>query len=176
MWENQTEFRPSKNRPLNLMIHAGAAQNQPNVHAPPSLIIGDHVVVADHVRAASCVNPTADLINRAIRPEIKRIVHFCAAAPEGVVERRREAMAYIAALATRLEPERAIWAASLPPMSPACFLRFPLILLLAKKLNYPDLEFVGDLAAGIPIVGMCRATPSPSFEPRVSAAPLTYEE
>lgn len=158
------------------MPTAWDTQNQPKGKALPSMTIGDHVLIEEHVRAAKCGNPTADLINRAVKPEIKRVVHFCAAAPERVIERRREAMVYLKSLAAKLEPGRIALAASLPPMSPARFLHFPLILFLSKTINFPDTEFAHDLAAGIPTVGEFAAAPKPNFEPRRTAATLTYDQ
>ena len=69
----------------------GASQNQPKGNALPSLIIGEQMLISEHIQAASCVNPTADLINRAIRPEIKRVVFSCLNAPERIIQKRAEA-------------------------------------------------------------------------------------
>ena len=100
---------------MSVMLNAGAAQNQPKGKAPPTLVIGEHDLISEHVRAASCVNPTADLANRALRPEIKRIAHLCISAPERVVQWRVEAMGYINSLSAKLDPERAKWTAWAPP-------------------------------------------------------------
>ena len=107
------------------MLTAGAAQNQQNGIAVPSLIQGTPVTPDDHIQAASCVNPTAELVNRAIRPEIKRVVFTCLTSPERLIERRNEVIKYVEHLTERLEPERNKWAESLPTMAPARQLNIP---------------------------------------------------
>ena len=56
------------------MLNAGATQNQPKGKSLPSLLQGEIVTVEEHIFAAKNVNPTAELVNRAISHDAKQIV------------------------------------------------------------------------------------------------------
>lgn len=108
---------------------------------------------ADHIKAAQQIKSTADLINRALRPEIRRVVHTCLNFPEKAVERRRAADAYLLDVAERLGPQRLKRQASQPADTPGRNMRLPLFLFLAKSLDFPDVSLIFDLSAGMPLVG-----------------------
>ena len=121
----ETGFKPSKNRKLGEMLTAGEAKNQPKALALPTIVVGEHGPISEHARAASCVNPKADLINRAARPLAQRVAHFCVCAPGRIIERRRDATGYIKSIDCKSEPDRLKRAAPLPPKIPTRNLRPP---------------------------------------------------
>ena len=63
------------------MCFAGGIQNRPKGGALPSLFIGTFDTVREHVCAANGINPTATLINQAISPEMRRVIHTFVNAP-----------------------------------------------------------------------------------------------
>ena len=158
------------------MYFAGGSQNQPKGLALPTLFAGTPATITEHIAAAAEINPTAALINRALRPEIRRVAHTCVNSPELVVSHRQSAVRYIEELAAKLEPARLNWRDSLPPNAPGRHLHFPLIHFLAKSLNFPDTQLVTDLANGMPIIGKIEGTPTPNFTPRIREATLTFEQ
>ena len=170
------EAKPPGGRPLHVMVRAGATQNRPRWDASRTLIIGGRDLIDEHVRAAGRVNPTADLIYHALRQGIKKIAHFCTSSPGRVAQRRGEAAAFVKSIASKLQPDRLKWVASISPKSPTSGLRYPVFLFLPNALGFPDREFLHDLAAEMPIVGDIGATPTPNFEPRVKGATMPYEQ
>ena len=144
--------------------------------AIPSLISGDPSEIQEHVLEALNVKHTANLINEALAPEVRRVVHTCTAAPERVVAHRTNAIRYLLEVAAKLEPARVAWRDSLPPNAPGRHLHLPLIHFLAKSLNLPVELFAKDLAAGMPIIGAFPPTPTPNFHSRACGASLTFEQ
>ena len=158
------------------MCFAGGSQNQPKGRALPTLFAGAPTTITEHIAAAAQINPTATLINQALRPEIRRAVHTCVNCPELVTKHRESAIKYIEELAAKLEPARVNWRNNLPINAPGRHLHFPLIHFLAKSLNFPDEQFVTDLANGMPIIGPVAETPTPNFTPRTQKETLTFDQ
>ena len=109
------------------MRFMGVSQNQPKGGGRPSLFTGDYKSISDHVAAAIGINPAATLINAALRPEIRRVIHTRASAPERANSHRDAAAEYISALGKTLEPAREQWVKSIPGGAPGRHLHFPLI-------------------------------------------------
>ena len=146
-------FIPSRGREIGGAIFSGAAQSQPTGRAPPSLILGTWHSPEDHVRAASHINPYAELINTSLSQPIKSTLWACATKPHEIKIRRAAASSYFEKLAFYLEPIRKRWTAQLPELSPARSINFPLIFSLTARFGYEDTEFVRDLSKGMPIAG-----------------------
>ena len=167
-------FTPSRGRDLKGMMFAGAAQNQPSGRALPSLILGEWHSPEDHVRAASHINPFAELINTALSPEIKNTVRFNATKPDETNQRRVNALSIFQKLADDLGPLKSRWSARLPEDSPARDIHFPLISSIANLFSFEDTEFVNDLSKGMPIAGPI--SPTPGLTTRKREAQMTYQE
>ena len=167
-------FTPSRGREIGGTIFAGAAQSQPTGRALPSLILGTWHSAEDHVRAASHINPYAELINTSLTQPIKSALLACATRPNETKIRRAEASTYFERLAFDLDPIRKRWTAQLPEKSPARLINFPLIYLLPNALDYPDKQFTHDLSQGMPIAGPIAATPW--LTARKKCAEMSYQE
>ena len=152
-------FTPSRGREVSNLLKAGAAQNQPSGRALPSLIMGTWHNADDHVRAASHINPFAELINTSLSQDVKTTLLSCASRPNEIIKRRTDALTHFRKLPMDLEPARERWRERLPVLSPARLINFPLIFSIATKFNYEDTEFVRDLSMGMPIAGPVPATP-----------------
>ena len=87
------------------MLNAGAAQNQPEEKALPSLISGVSKSPDDHIFAARNVNPTADLVTRAATHETKQIPHARTTTPDRIIKRRMEAIDHLRKIADRCKIE-----------------------------------------------------------------------
>ena len=167
-------FTPSRGRDISGTVYAGAAQNQPTGRALPSLILGTWHSAEDHVRAASHINPYAELINTSLTQRVKSTLLACATRPDDTKTRRGVALASFEQLSVDLDPIRARWAAQLPAQSPARSINFPLISSLTTKFEYEDTEFVRDLSMGMPIAGPI--PPTPGLTTRKRAAQSSYAE
>ena len=168
------KFIPSRGRDIGGTLYAGAAQSQPTGRALPSLILGTWHSPEDHVRAASHINPYAELINTALTQQVKSTLLACATLPDEIKTRRNLALSSFEKLSNDLEPIRSRWAMKLPELSPARTINFPLIFSLTTKFGYDDTEFVRDLSMGMPIAGPI--APTPGLTTRKRAAQLSYVE
>ena len=169
-------FVASRERDTGKNAIAGAAQNQLSGRALPSLIpdMGDWHHADDHVRAASHVNPTADLINAALSTEMKAAITKCARIPQWLVFQRQNALSQLENCSLTLTPLRHRWVQRLPEKSPAAAINFPLIYLLMNALEYPDEHFATELSKGMPIAGPI--APTPGLTARKRCAELSYQE
>ena len=170
------KFTPSKNRDVGKNALAGAAQNQLSGKALPSLAVcmGHWRDADDHVRAASHVNATADLINTALSTEVKASLTRCVRDPAGAICRRENALFTHQTTSDKLSEQRAKWIAKLPENSPAAETNCPLISLLSTTLLFRDKLFVTDLSRGMPIAGPVAKTPG--LAARKRNAEMSYAE
>ena len=127
-----------------------------------------------HIRAASHVNPTADLVNSALSNQARSILSKCAPNPAEVNFRRENAIGVLVSVDKSLAAQRELRPKRLPERPPADGIDFPMIFILTVALKYDDINFVRDLSQGMPIAGPITATPG--LAARKKAAETTYKE
>lgn len=147
------ERAPSKGRFVEGILTMEAAQEQPSGTALPQLISGEAPSPEAHLERARRVGPFDIALGRAIPTQFKMIAYKCTWQPGEVIKQRERALLALQDVSAQLGESRGRWTAALPEGSPARVLNLPLIHILRKTFEYPDVTSSRDLAKGMPIVG-----------------------
>ena len=142
------------------MAASAVSGAQPTGRALPSLIIGKPASTSEPVRADCAAMPIASLISVACPSHVRDLLSPHVSNPAGIIARRSRALDTFRDIDSKLAPYRSKWADSLPGIFPAQAINFPLLLLLARRFDYPDKEIIEDIARGIPIAGLVPECPT----------------
>ena len=148
-----SEWVPSKGRFLQGLKTRAAAQDQPAGKALPMLIGNEFPSPEAHIDKATKMDPFDIALEEAIPQQFKYIAYKCTWQPGEVLQQRERAVAELKDVSRKLKPLGGKWKEKLPEGSPARQLNLPLIQLLCKTFEYPDVNLPRDLAWGMPIVG-----------------------
>ena len=169
-----TEWVPSKGRVLESLQIMAAAQEQPSGKALPQLITREISTPEMHMEAAKRIDPFKIALENALPQQFKHSAYMCTWEQKYVIQQRLWVVSQLKDVSKGLEKNREKWKGALPEGSPARQLNLPLIHILCKTLDYPDVHFTRDLALGMPIVGSIPSTQV--LQPRERKATMEFDQ